>query len=90
MTIDERLEKLVDRHEALTHGVELLKLETEKHDRQIAKVAELIGEQARVARRQQSTMDDLMDAVGRLANITGEHRDRIDEHTERLDNLEQT
>jgi hypothetical protein len=37
MTIDERLE-------ALTHKVELLSLETEKHDKQIAQLAPLVTE----------------------------------------------
>jgi hypothetical protein len=39
MTIDDRLE-------ALTHSLELLSLETEKHDRQIAKLGTLVTEVA--------------------------------------------
>ena len=39
MTIDERLE-------ALTHNLELLSLETEKHDKQIAQLSTLVTEVA--------------------------------------------
>jgi len=39
MTIDERLE-------ALTHNLELLSLETEKHDKQIAHLGTLVTEVA--------------------------------------------
>jgi hypothetical protein len=39
MTIDERLE-------ALTHNLELLSLETEKHDNQIAQLSTLVTEVA--------------------------------------------
>jgi hypothetical protein len=57
MTIDERLEKLVDRHEALTLTVELLAHRVEdlatasqrdgENIRALARIAEIHGDQAR-------------------------------------------
>jgi len=35
MTIDERLDKLTERHEALTQSVELLLRESQEHTRQV-------------------------------------------------------
>lgn len=36
MTIDERLERLTERHEALTQSVELMRLEGQEQDKRIA------------------------------------------------------
>ena len=46
MTVDERLVKLIERHEALTQSVELIAHTQEAHDRQIAKLIELSGKDA--------------------------------------------
>ncbi len=40
MTIDERLERLTDRHEALTQSVELLARTTHEHTHQITEIME--------------------------------------------------
>jgi len=49
MTIDERLDRLTDRHEALTQSVELLAIETRELKTAIAQDAENIGTLARIA-----------------------------------------
>jgi len=81
MNIDERLEKLTERHEALTRTVEL-------HDHQIGRLLTLVAGQAKVARRQQNTMDDVMDAIARVVSLTNEQRGRINEQTDRLNEHE--
>jgi hypothetical protein len=49
VTVDERLDRLTERHEALTQGVELLALETRELQTAIAQDAENIRALARIA-----------------------------------------
>ena len=49
MTIDERLEKLTGRHEALTQSVELMAAENRQRDRRMAEVMEGIARLLHVA-----------------------------------------
>ena len=65
-TIDERLEKLTERHEALTQFVELLRMAQYETDRRFKRVADLfqqtdgfINELARIARSRENRLDDL-------------------------------
>lgn len=67
MTIDERLE-------ALTRNLELLSLESEKHDRQLDRAAKLITEVA--------------EGTARLLRVVEMHEHRLDSHDDRLDKLE--
>jgi len=67
MTIDGRLE-------ALTHNLELLSLETEKHDKQIAQLSALVTEVA--------------EGTARLLRVVEMHEHRLDSHDNRLDKLE--
>jgi len=67
MTIDERLE-------ALTRNLELLSLESEKHDRQLDRAAKLVTEVA--------------EGTARLLRVVEMHEHRLDSHDERLDKLE--
>jgi hypothetical protein len=67
MTIDERLE-------ALTHNLELLSLETEKHDKQIGQLGTLVTEVA--------------EGTARLLRVVEMHKHRLDSHDDRLDKLE--
>jgi hypothetical protein len=53
MTTDERLERLTERHEALTQGVELLAIETRELKEAIAQDAENIRALARIAEIQE-------------------------------------
>ena len=67
MTIDGRLE-------ALTHNLELLSLETEKHDKQIAQLSTLVTEVAV--------------GTARLLRVVEMPEHRLDSHDNRLDKLE--
>jgi hypothetical protein len=67
MTIDGRLE-------ALTRNLELLSLETEKHDNQIEHAAKLVTEVA--------------EGTARLLRVVEMHEHRLDSHDDRLDKLE--
>jgi hypothetical protein len=49
MTIDERLEKLTERHEALTQSVELMAAENRERDRRMSEVMEGIARLLHVA-----------------------------------------
>jgi len=67
MTIDERLE-------ALTRNLELLSLESEKHDLQLDGAAKLVTEVA--------------EGTARLLRIVEVHEPHLDSHDDRLDKLE--
>ena len=74
MNIDDRLEKLADRVDALTRSVELLtsfhrdneQRIMERADRNEERMGQMIGH-----------MEQMIDAVTRLANIAGAHERRI-------------
>jgi hypothetical protein len=66
MTIDERLEKLTERHEALTQSVELLRIAQEETDRRFKRVADLftqtdgfINDLARIAKSHEGRLEGL-------------------------------
>jgi chromosome segregation ATPase len=66
MTIDERLEKLTERHETLTQSVELLRIAQEETDRRFKRVADLfaqtdgfINDLARIARSHEDRLDNI-------------------------------
>jgi hypothetical protein len=75
MTIDERLERLVERHEALSLNVELLE---RRVDTLVAAQVETDGHVRALAQH----MATVMDTMNRLGNI-------IIDHETRLDHLEQ-
>jgi len=53
MTIDERLERLAERHEALTQTVKLMAAENRQRDRRIGEIMEAIGRLLHVAESHQ-------------------------------------
>jgi hypothetical protein len=59
MTIDERLEKLTERHEALTQSVELLRIAQEETDKRFKRVADLFAQ-----------TDGFINDLARIASIT--------------------
>jgi hypothetical protein len=67
VNIDERLQ-------ALTHKLELLSLESEKHDRQLDRAAELVSEVA--------------EGTARLLWVVEMHEHRLDSDNDRLDKFE--
>jgi uncharacterized protein YoxC len=74
MTIDERLDRLTTRHEALTQSVEIL-VHSQKDflDRQ-----EAINEkQEAINEKNQVVMAEIMDSINSLARIAHSHERRI-------------
>lgn len=61
MTTDERLERLTERHEALTQSVELLAIETRELKEAIAQDAENIRALARIAEIQERRLTHIED-----------------------------
>jgi ribosome maturation protein Sdo1 len=67
MTLDERLERLTERHEALTQTVELMAMENRQRDRRLG---------------------EIMEGIASLLHIAKIHEQRLDQHGDRLDNLQ--
>jgi len=59
MTIDERLERLTARHEALTQSVELLLQQSREHSKQLEQDGEHIRALARIAEIHEHRLTDL-------------------------------
>lgn len=86
MTIDERLERLTDRHEALsqtiellTHDIDALRAEGKETGEKIRMLA-IIAEQNEVrAGRNESRMEQMMDAMRSLARAVEAHERRLDQ-----------
>ena len=68
MDIDQRLDRLIERHEALTQTVELMAAENRERDQRLA------TENQERDRR----MDEIMEAIARLLHIAEIHEHRID------------
>ena len=58
MDIDERLEKLADRHEALTQAVELLAAMYQQNERRLTQVLDSINRLANIAEAHDVRLDD--------------------------------
>ena len=63
MTIDERLDRLTERHEALTQSVEMLVLNQQKHETVLQKAETLLSR--------------VIESIDKLANIAHAHEQRI-------------
>lgn len=61
MNIDERLDRLTERHEALTQSVELLTHSQEKNETLMTQVIESIRSLARIAHAHERSVSDLED-----------------------------
>lgn len=59
MTIDQRLERLTERHEALTQSVELLVYSQRKNEEMLTHVVESIDSLARIAHLHEHRLSDL-------------------------------
>lgn len=71
MTIDERLEKLVERHEALVGTVEM-------HDHALSRLESAAQQQQEMFKHQQEMLSDLLRAVDKLVvRVLDNHEDRI-------------
>ena len=63
MTIDERLEKLTERHEALTQSIELMSLEWDKRFRVIAESLEKLSNIALLHQHRLDSHEDRLDTL---------------------------
>jgi hypothetical protein len=61
MTIDERLERLAERHEALTQSVEMVALENKERDRRQAEIMEGLASLVHVAEIHEHRIERLED-----------------------------
>ncbi len=85
MTIDERLEALTARHEALAQTVELIAAMQRDNER-----LQRDNEQAQKERnvRIDQLHGEMMLAIARLANTAAAHNGHLAEHEERIDHPE--
>ena len=65
MTFEERLDRLAERHEALTQTVEL--------------AAGMQRDNEKLHKQNEQRVAQMMDAVTRLANIAAEHDERLED-----------
>jgi hypothetical protein len=94
MTIDERLERIAERHEALAQSLELFQHDTGEKIRALAAIAEqnevraakimeaVASHQARMARIEATSyrsFEDIRDSLQRLERIAIAHERRLDE-----------
>jgi methyl-accepting chemotaxis protein len=77
MTIDERIEKLTERHEALGQYVELLAHESARHDRQIAELTSSVNAMNDSVKRLAAIAETALDSINALARIAESHERRI-------------
>jgi uncharacterized protein Yka (UPF0111/DUF47 family) len=77
MTIDERIERLTDRHEALAQSVELLVAENRHTSEQIQRMAEENQKSAEENRRRDRQLGDIMEGIARLLHVAEIHERRI-------------
>jgi hypothetical protein len=69
MTIDERLEKLTERHEALTQSVELLHaMQRDNEERWEKRFGQVMH-----------NFEIVLDSIKRLENIAAAHEERLDD-----------
>ena len=71
MTIDERLDRLTERHEALSTHIELLTAD-------LVQLKERVDDLTANVDRQRQTIDDLMIGFSTLVELVRSHEHRID------------
>ena len=82
MTIDERLDRLVERHEALAQTVEHLTLNIEATNRSVNKMAQSIDKMA-------GMMNEIIHGTALLLSRSNTHDALLDEHGKRITKLEE-
>ena len=88
MTIDERLEKLAERHEALTQTVELLTADIREMAAENRKRDELLGQILKENQKRDERLGQIMEGIARLLLVAEAHEDRINGHERRIERLE--
>ena len=84
MTLDERLERLTERHEALTQTVELIVAENRHAAEKLAAENEQLAAENKQRDRR---LGEIMEGIASLLHIAEIHEQRLDQHDDRLDNL---
>ena len=74
MSVDERLDRLTERHEALTQTVELL----------AGDMRDVVAAQ----KQNERLLGQLMEGIARLLRVAEVHDQRLEDHDDRLDKLE--
>ena len=92
MTIDERIEALTQTVELLAsfHGDSEKRREADEKRREAheMQMKELAADHREFIRRMTEYAADVKDAIRRLTNIAGAHGEALEDHEQRLDNLE--
>ena len=83
MTIDERLDRLTERHEALTGHVEILTADLTQLTHRVDALTLKLDALTTNVEKQRGTMDDLMIGFSTLVELVRSHENRI----ERLESL---
>jgi len=77
---DAQINRIGERVDALTQSVQLLALESEKHDRQFEQTNRQIEQATKL-------VTDVAEGTARLLRVVEMHEHRLDSHDDRLDNL---
>jgi regulator of replication initiation timing len=87
MTLDERLERLTERHEALTQSVELMVAENRQAAENLAAMAAENKQLAAENKQRDRRLGEIMEGIASLLHVAEIHEQRLDRHDDRLDNL---
>ncbi|AXC15874.1 hypothetical protein ACPOL_6662 [Acidisarcina polymorpha] len=78
MSIDERLDRLTERHEALTGHIELLTADVSQLGGDLKQLKERVDDLTVNIEKQRRTMDDLMVGFSSLVELARSHEHPID------------
>ena len=87
MTLDERLERLTERHEALTQSVELMVAENRQAAENLAAMAAENKQLAAENKQRDRRLGEIMEGIASLLHVAEIHEQRLDRHDDRLENL---
>jgi len=87
MTLDERLERLTERHEALTQSVELMVAENRQAAENLAAMAAENKQLAAENKQRDRRLGEIMEGIASLLHVAEIHEQRLDQHDDRLDSL---
>ena len=87
MNLDERLERLTERHEALTQSVELMVAENRQAAENLAAMAAENKQLAAENKQRDRRLGEIMEGIASLLHVAEIHEQRLDRHDDRLDSL---
>jgi hypothetical protein len=77
VTIDERLEKLTERHEALAQTMELMVAENRERDGRLDKLAEDVSKVSENMNKLITTVDRVVGSVEKLTLVVANHQVKL-------------